>query len=106
MPKGLNITYKPLNEDHVWAIMTWAEEDVGGGHLTIEVAVRNMKSRTETSGAAGVRRQGSRDPLRAGIRRPHGALRRVRPSSGQVTARRASEIVYGRANATLVRFGS
>jgi hypothetical protein len=33
MPKGLNITYKPLDEDHVWAIMTWAEQDVGGGAL-------------------------------------------------------------------------
>ena len=44
MPKGLNITYKPLDEDHVWAIMTWAEQDVGGGHLTVEVAVRNMKA--------------------------------------------------------------
>jgi len=43
MPKGLNITYKPLDEDHVWAIMTWAEQDVGGGHLTVEVAVRNRK---------------------------------------------------------------
>jgi hypothetical protein len=37
-------TYKPLDEDHVWAIMTWAEQDVGGGHLTVEVAVRNMKA--------------------------------------------------------------
>ena len=44
MPKGLNITYKPLDEDHVWAIMTWGEQDVGGGHLTVEVAVRNMKA--------------------------------------------------------------
>ncbi len=24
--------------------MTWAEQDVGGGHLTVEVAVRNMKA--------------------------------------------------------------
>ena len=44
MSKGVNITYKPLDEDHVWAIMTWAEQDVGGGHLTVEVVVRNMKA--------------------------------------------------------------
>jgi hypothetical protein len=44
MPKGLNIAYKPLDEDHVWATMTWSEQDVGGGHLTVEVAVRNMKA--------------------------------------------------------------
>jgi hypothetical protein len=24
--------------------MTWAEQDVGGGHLTVEVVVRNMKA--------------------------------------------------------------
>lgn len=44
MPKALNITYKPLDENHVWAIMTWSEQDVGGGHLTVEVTVKNMKA--------------------------------------------------------------
>jgi hypothetical protein len=28
--KGVNITYKPLDEDHVWAIVTWSEQDGQG----------------------------------------------------------------------------
>jgi hypothetical protein len=44
MSKGLNITYEPLDDDHVRAIMTWSEQDAGGGHLTVEVAVRNIKA--------------------------------------------------------------
>ena len=44
MSTGLNITYQPLDADHVRAILTWSEQDVGGGHLTVEVTVRNMKA--------------------------------------------------------------
>jgi hypothetical protein len=31
VPKGLNITYKPLDGDHGWATITWSEQDVGAG---------------------------------------------------------------------------
>jgi hypothetical protein len=35
MSKGVNITYKitykPLDEDHVWAIVTWSEQGVAAG---------------------------------------------------------------------------
>jgi hypothetical protein len=42
--KGVDIELAPLDEDHVRAKITWSEQDVGGGKLT----VKNMKSRAKT----------------------------------------------------------
>ena len=48
MTKGLNIEFAPLDEDHVRAKIAWAEQDVGGGTLLVEVTVKNHKSRPKT----------------------------------------------------------
>jgi hypothetical protein len=45
MAKGLNIELQPLDADHMRALLTWREQDVGGGELSIEVTVRNPRSR-------------------------------------------------------------
>jgi hypothetical protein len=44
MAKGLNIELQPLDGDHLRAILTWREQDVGGGELRVEVTVRNPGS--------------------------------------------------------------
>ena len=44
MHKGIVISLKPLDEDHVRARIRWREQDVGGGTLVVELSVRNMKS--------------------------------------------------------------
>jgi len=48
--KGVAIRLTPQGEDHVRARIKWREQDVGGGTLTIEVTVRNMKSAPKTDG--------------------------------------------------------
>src|SRR5947209_7521536 len=37
MAKGLNIELQPLDGDHLRAVLTWREQDVGGGELRVEV---------------------------------------------------------------------
>jgi hypothetical protein len=44
MDKGVAIRVKPLDDDHVRARISWREQDVGGGTLTVEVTVRNPKA--------------------------------------------------------------
>ena len=48
MAKGVDIEIAPLDEEHVRAKITWSEQDVGGGKLVVEVAVKNMKARPKT----------------------------------------------------------
>ena len=48
MNKGVRIELKPLDDDHVRATVSWREQDVGGGTLTIEVTVRNMGAAPKT----------------------------------------------------------
>jgi hypothetical protein len=45
--KGLTIELRPLDADHVRAILTWREQDVGGGELSVAVTVRNPGSKTD-----------------------------------------------------------
>jgi hypothetical protein len=42
--KGINISFQPLDADHVLARISWREQDAGGGSLTIELAVRSSPS--------------------------------------------------------------
>ncbi len=41
MSKGLQVEISPLDDDHVRAKITWSEQDVGGGTVTIDVTVKN-----------------------------------------------------------------
>ncbi len=43
MNKGLTVSLTALDDDHVRATLRWREQDVGGGELTVEVIVRNLK---------------------------------------------------------------
>ena len=43
MNKGLTVSLTALDDDHVRAKLRWREQDVGGGELTVEVIMRNLK---------------------------------------------------------------
>ena len=43
MNKGLTVSLTALDDDHVRATLRWREQDAGGGELTVEVIVRNLK---------------------------------------------------------------
>jgi hypothetical protein len=49
MAKGLDIELQPLDADHVRALLTWREQDIGGGEISVAVTVRNPRSRKSES---------------------------------------------------------